>query len=169
MSYPDYRKRIVDLLADLISKEVGLDKVDVVSGTASAGISWASWLSDKLGKPMIYVRKESKGHGKERMVEGVINDGDRVLVVEDLISTGGSSIRSVHNIRGSRGVVEDCVAIFTYGLEEAEKNFAEMKVRTHTLCDFRTALDYAVKMKYLNALQAAKAIDWNANPREWKP
>ena len=169
MSYPDHRRRVVELLLDVASKKVGLENIDVISGTASAGIPWASWLSERMNRPMIYVRKEGKHHGKERTVEGVVKDGNRVLVVEDLVSTGGSSINTVHNIRGSGGVVSDCVAIFTYGFEESQKNFADMNVLLHTLCDFPAAIEAAVKMKHLTKEQAGKARAWNRNPREWKP
>jgi len=169
MSYPAERRRVVELLSELVEKEVGQDKVDLVSGTASAGIPWASWLSERMGKPMVYVRKESKHYGKEKTVEGVIRGGDRVLVVEDLISTGGSSIRSIHNIRGCMGVVENCVSIFTYGLEESERSFRELFVKVSSLCDFKSAIDAAVRKKYLTRGQAEKAAEWNKNPREWKP
>jgi len=169
VSHTPRRRRIVELLSQLVDKEVGLGNVDIVSGTASAGIPWAAWLSERLDRPMIYVRKESKHYGKERMIEGVISEGDRVLVVEDLISTGGSSIRSIHNIRGSMGVVSDCVAIFTYGLAEAEKNCVENNVKAHALCDFKTAVESALKRKYLTREQARKAVEWNKNPREWSP
>jgi orotate phosphoribosyltransferase len=169
MSYPQQRERVVELLSELVEKRMGLDNIDIISGTASAGIPWAAWLSEKLKKPMIYVRKESKHYGKERLIEGVIEEGKRVLVVEDLISTGGSSIRSVHNIRGCMGIMKDCVAIFNYGLDESRKNFSEMNVKVSELCDFKTAVDVAVRMNCLTKEQAKKAAEWNRNPRKWNP
>jgi len=169
VSYPAQRRRIIELLSDLVASKVGMQNVDVISGTASAGVPWAAWLSERLDKPMIYVRKESKQHGKEKVVEGVLKEGERVLVLEDLISTGGSSIRSVHNIRGCMGIVDNCLSIFTYGLDEANKSFSEMKVKAYSLCDFNTALETAVKMKYLTPAQAKNAREWNKNPREWRP
>ena len=111
MSYPRERDFIVNSFIKLIRKNK--IKFDGFAGTATAGIPWAAWLSQKLKKPMIYVRSEAKEHGKENLVEGRIEEGKTYIVVEDLISTGSSSINTINAVREKTGNVECCIAIFT--------------------------------------------------------
>jgi len=118
MSYPRQREIIVNSFIRLIKKNK--IKFDGFAATATAGIPWAAWLSQKLKKPMVYVRSESKDHGRENLVEGKIEEGKTYIVVEDLISTGSSSMNTINAVRGKGGIAEYCIAIFTYELEKSK-------------------------------------------------
>ncbi|MBS3101419.1 hypothetical protein J4204_04740 [Candidatus Woesearchaeota archaeon] len=113
--------------SDELSKAEGIKKnkikFDGFAATATAGIPWAAWLSQKLKKPMVYVRSESKDHGRENLVEGKIEEGKTYIVVEDLISTGSSSMNTINAVRGKGGIAEYCIAIFTYELEKSKISF----------------------------------------------
>ena len=134
MSYPKEREFIVNSFIKLIRKNK--IKFDGFAGTATAGIPWASWLAQKLKKPMIYVRSETKDHGKENMVEGKIEENKAYIVVEDLVSTGSSSLNTINAVRERNGVVEFCISIFTYELEKAKNNFESANIKLLTLTDF---------------------------------
>ncbi len=123
MSYPNIRKRIVTAFVEMLATSPY--KPDVIAGCATAGIPHAAWLADALDLPMIYVRSKPKGHGKENQIEGVATQGQKVLVIEDLISTGGSSIDTANVLRKQGMDVEAVFAIFTYGLKKAAKHFQE--------------------------------------------
>ena len=114
MSYPREREFIVNSFIKLIKKNK--ITVDGFAGTATAGIPWAAWIAQKMKKPMIFVRSESKDHGKENKTEGVIEQGKNYVAIEDLISTGGSSLNTINAVREKGGIVENCIAIFTYEL-----------------------------------------------------
>jgi len=163
ISHPKERERIVGFMADSVSDI----EFDVVAGEGGS-IPHAAWLSDKLEKPMLYLRKEAKGHGKENLIEGVLDGGSKVLVVEDLVNTGGSNIRTVEKIRKSGGIVTDCVSIFTYDLDDAIEKFEEAEVKLHSLCDFETALKLAVERDYISLKEAELARDWQKNPKDWR-
>ena len=165
ISHPDERKKIVDAFVKLI-KQNKL-KFDVVCGTATAGIPWAAWIAEKLGMPMIYVRKASKEHGKQNVIEGKLAKGDNVLVVEDLISTGGSSVGAILNVKEAGGIVNDCIAIFTYEMDTAVKAFDNINCPCHTLTDFTTLIDVATDNDYIGESEKEKVLEWNKNPEEW--
>lgn len=166
ISYPEKRKIIIKAFLDLIKKE-NLS-IDVVAGTATAGIPHAAWISEALDKPMVYVRGKAKEHGKQNQIEGRIEKNQRAIVIEDLISTGKSSIAAAEALREAGGIVEDCLAIFTYELPEAIKGFSEAKVRCHTLTNFSTLLETAVKLGYINSEEREEAQQWNQNPMAWR-
>ncbi len=105
-SFVQERERVIELMAEKVIREIGLDNFDLVCGTASSGIPHAAFLATKLNKPMIYIRKRGKGYGRQRLVEGKLEPSQRVLLVEDLISTGGSALRGVQGIRESGGVCQ---------------------------------------------------------------
>lgn len=113
---------------------------DVVGGTATAGIPWASFLAEELDLPLIYIRGEAKKHGKQNQIEGRLNAGQKVLIVEDLISTGKSSLAATEAVRQAGGEVKDVVAIFTYGFLQAVESFAQADLRFHTLTDLPTLI-----------------------------
>ena len=165
MSHPREREFIVNSFLKLIRQNKM--KFDGFAGTATAGIPWAAWLSQKLKKPMVYVRGEPKDHGKENMVEGKIEEGKKYVIVEDLISTGTSSINTINAVRGKKGVVEDCIAIFTYELEKSENNFEAANVQLHTLTNFTSLLKIAVQKKFIAKDQLAHIIDWKKHPEGW--
>ncbi len=145
ISHPAERGVIIAALADA----VGRGGADVVAGTATAGIPWAAWVADRLDKSMIYVRAEAKEHGRGRQIEGRLAAGQRVVVVEDLITTGGSSLQTVRAIRSAGGRADQCVAIFTYGLPKAASAYAKAGVELVTLSTIAALLDVAIAEGYL--------------------
>ena len=165
MSYPKEREFIVNSFIKLI--KANKIKVDGFAGTATAGIPWAAWIAQKLKKPMIFVRSESKDHGKENKIEGVIEQGKTYVVVEDLISTGGSSLNTLNAVREKGGIVENCVAIFTYELEKSKSNFDSVNIKLNTLTNFTNLIKTAVNKKFIGRDQLAHIMDWKKNPEGW--
>ncbi|MFH2104845.1 MAG: orotate phosphoribosyltransferase [Parcubacteria group bacterium] len=165
MSYPDKRQQVKEMFLSLI-KENNLE-FDVIAGVATSGIPHAAWLAEELKKPMIYVRGKAKEHGKENAIEGVIEKGKKVLVIEDLISTGGSTLFVVEEIRQAGGIVEDCLAIFTYEFDKAKKAFAEAKANLHTLTNFSTLIEVATENDYLKAADKDTVLEWSKDPENW--
>ena len=165
ISYPKEREFIVNSFIKLIRKNK--IKFDGFAGTATAGIPWASWLAQKLKKPMVYVRSETKDHGKENLVEGKVEDGKSYIVVEDLISTGSSSINTINAVREKNGIVENCIAIFTYELEKAKNNFENTNVKLMTLTDLTNLTEIALKRKYISREQLSHIMDWTKHPEGW--
>ena len=141
--------------------------MDGFAGTATAGIPWAAWIAQKMKKPMIFVRSESKDHGKENKTEGVIESGKTYVVVEDLISTGGSSLNTINAVREKGGVVEHCIAIFTYELEKSKINFDSVNVKLNTLTNFTNLIKTAVQKKFIGRGQLTHIMDWKKNPEGW--
>lgn len=166
ISYPDKRQIIIDAFLNLI--KTSQLKFDVVAGTATAGIPHAAWIAQALQKPMVYVRAKSKEHGRKNQIEGHIAAGQTALVIEDLISTGGSSVNAGIVLREAGAVVNDCLAIFTYQLPEAEQKFAAAKIHCHTLTNFKTLLQVAEQLHYIDSQEKNEAAQWNQSPAEWR-
>ena len=150
------REKIVDELISLIK----IEKFDVIAGTATAGIPWAAFVAQKLKKPMIYVRSKPKEHGTGSSIEGGLKRGQRVVVVEDLISTGGSSLAVIDEVRKAGGIVTLCVGIFSYGFKSATMGFDKAKVRLVTLTDFTGLIQEALKEKYISEKQKSLVESW---------
>jgi len=165
ISYPDERKTIIDGLIKTI-EENGIE-FDVLAGTATAGIPWAAFLAEKLNKPMIYIRSKAKGHGKENLIEGVLEPGKKVLVIEDLISTGGSSLKAVEAVKKAKGDVIGCLAIFTYLFPESKEGFKNADCPLYTLSNFRTLIDVAVEKNYISAEEKEAALSWSEDKTGW--
>ena len=165
MSYPKDRDFIVNSFIKMIRKEK--IKCNGFAGTATAGIPWAAWIAQKMNKPMVFVRQESKDHGKENKVEGAIEKGKTYVVVEDLISTGGSSLNTINAVREKNGIVENCIAIFNYELEKSGNNFESSNVRLHTLTNFTNLIKTAVAKKYIARDELSHIMDWKKNPEGW--
>ncbi len=165
MSYPRQREFIVNSLLKMIRQNK--IKFDGFAATATAGIPWAAWLSQKLKKPMVYVRSESKDHGRENLVEGKIEEGKSYVVVEDLISTGSSSLNTINAVRGKNGVVEHCISIFTYELEKAAVNFQNANVKLLALTNFTSFVKTALKQKYITKVELNHIMDWKKHPEGW--
>lgn len=166
MSYPKERDIIINSFVKIIKqKRIGFD---VIAGTATAGIPWASFLAIKLNKPMIYVRKSSKEHGKGNLIEGKLEKGKRVLLVEDLISTGGSSLDAVKTIRKSGGKIVICIVILNYQFKTSSLKFKENNVKLISLTDFKTLVEVAIKEKYINKKDKKILLKWNNNPEKWR-
>ena len=159
------REFIVNSFIKLIRKNK--IKFDGFAATATAGIPWAAWLSQKLRKPMAYVRSETKDHGKENLVEGKIEEGKKYIVVEDLVSTGSSSLNTINAVREKGGVVEFCISIFTYELEKAKNNFENANAKLLVLTNFTSFANTALKKKYISKEQLSHIMDWKKNPEGW--
>ena len=165
MSYQKERALIIDSFIRLIKKNKL--KVDGFAGTATAGIPWAAWISQKMKKPMVYVRSETKDHGKENKIEGKVETGKHYIVVEDLISTGGSSMNTINALRDKGAIAEHCIAIFSYELEKPKSNFESINVKLHTLSNFTNLIKTAVSKKYMDKKELEHVLDWKKNPEGW--
>jgi orotate phosphoribosyltransferase len=165
MGHVEERRRIIDAFEELL-KDSGA-AFDIIAGTASAGIPHAAWLAEKENAPMIYIRSSKKEHGMQNKIEGPLENGKRVLVIEDLISTGGSSAAAVEAVRAAGGVVEFCAAIFTYNFEKAKKRFDEIGCMVVTLTNFETLVDVAEERGDITAEQKGLVLKWNKDPENW--
>ncbi|MCK5015942.1 MAG: orotate phosphoribosyltransferase [Candidatus Peribacteraceae bacterium] len=165
MSYPEKRREIRDYFLETIEKN-NLE-FDIVAGVATSGIPHAAWIAEKLEKPMIYIRSSKKEHGKGKQIEGELKNGQRVLVVEDLISTGGSSVAAVKAVEDAGGEVVACLAIFTYNMEKANQKFKEADCNLIPLSNFETLIETASKNNYIKSGDKDKILEWNKNPQEW--
>ena len=163
LGYPEAREQIVQGFLDIIDTE----NIDVIAGVATAGISWAAFIAEKLGKPMAYVRSKPKGHGVGRQIEGAETAGKRVAVIEDLISTGGSSINAAEVLRNSGAESVEVKAIFSYNFKSAFENFEKINCKWDTISDFDILIELLKNEKYLNETEAKTALEWNKNPESW--
>nr|MBC8146473.1 orotate phosphoribosyltransferase [Bacteroidota bacterium] len=143
LSYPQIRNNIRQELVNIINEEFG--DVDVIAGVATAGIAQGVLVAQDLGKPFVYVRSSSKDHGLENKIEGDVNSGQSVVVVEDLVSTGGSSLNAVKALEEAGCKVKGMVAIFTYGFDTAEDNFKKAKCKLFTLSNYETLIKQALE------------------------
>ncbi|PLX18076.1 MAG: orotate phosphoribosyltransferase [Candidatus Muiribacterium halophilum] len=141
------RDEIIDAFCELIEEKN--IKFDVVAGTATAGIPHAAWIADRFKLPMIYVRSGKKEHGRKNQIEGRIHSEQKVLLVEDLISTGGSSLRCAEAISETGAEVVACVAIFSYEMKKAQESFNNAKIPLYTLSDFNTLIEFAKQNKLI--------------------
>jgi len=165
LSDVDARRKIVNAFEEMF-KENGAT-FDIVAGTATAGIPWAAWVAEEENAPLVYVRSSKKEHGKENQVEGKIEKDQKALVVEDLISTGGSSVSAVEAVKHAGAEVDTCAAIFTYGMKKAEERFGRINCNVLALTDFSTLIGVAVEKKYITEKQAEVAKEWNKDPEAW--
>ena len=165
LSYPKVRKNIAAGLAELIKKN--FPETEVVAGTATAGIPHAAWVSDILDLPMAYVRSKAKAHGKGNQIEGKVEKGQKVVVVEDLISTGGSVITAVNSLREAGCEVLGVVAIFTYELPKGKELLGEAEIKAYSLTDYTSLLDVAQKKGYIEEGDLASLNAWKENPEKW--
>ena len=165
LSHPSVRTFIRQKLAQLIQEEYG--SVDVIAGVATAGIPQGVLVAQELGLPFIYVRSKAKEHGTGSLIEGEIVEGQRVVVIEDLISTGKSSLQAVDALRNAGLSVAGLVAIFTYGFQQADDNFAAAKCRYSTLSNYNALIDYAAEHAIIAKSDIEFLSKWRENPAEW--
>lgn len=165
LSYPEIRTFIRQRFVDIINEYYG--DVDVIAGVATGGIAQGALVAQELGKPFVYVRSEEKKHGLTNQIEGEIHSGQTVVVIEDLVSTGKSSLIAVHALRDKGCIVKGMVAIFTYGLEVAAKNFAEANVELHTLTNYDTLVKVACEQDYVRDHDLESLKTWRENPELW--
>jgi len=157
------RDRVIELFLEKLSGY----EFDVVCGTATAGIPWAAIIADRLHKPLAYVRSKKKEHGKAKVVEGAAVEGKKVILMEDLISTGGSSIKAAKDLANEGAIVERIVAIFTYQFKSSAKNALESNLKIETLSDFSTLLSLAQEEQYLSKSEYDSAKLWSLDPEGW--
>ncbi|MFC4404638.1 orotate phosphoribosyltransferase [Gracilibacillus xinjiangensis] len=158
MSYPDVRKKIVQHFAKML-EEMDV-KPDVIAGCATAGIPHAAWLADYLELPMVYVRSKPKGHGKKNQIEGKIAPGDKVIVIEDLISTGGSSLESALVLREAGAEILSVLAIFSYGLNKADVQFNQAAIPFSTITSFDVLADALVEKGEITIDEKQNLLEW---------
>ncbi|MCV9887591.1 orotate phosphoribosyltransferase [Metabacillus halosaccharovorans] len=166
LSFPSIRTDIAEGLSALIKDYY--PEVEVVAGTATAGIPHAAWVSNKLNLPMCYVRSKAKGHGKGNQIEGKVSENQKVVVVEDLISTGGSAITAVEALRAAGCDVLGVVSIFTYDLALGKSKLNEASIKNHSLCDYDTLVEVAAKEGYVTEQDINKLKMWRENPASEK-
>lgn len=165
LAYPEARSFIKRQFLFYLQKES--QKVNAIAGVATAGIPHATMVADELGLPMVYVRSSKKEHGTENKVEGKLEKGQNVFVIEDLISTGGSSLKAIDTIREANCQVGRLLAVFTYGFDIAEKTFEEKDVPVTTLCNYSTLLDVALEQNYVSSNEVELLENWRKKPDIW--
>lgn len=165
LSFPEVRGQVRDALCE---KSELFPEFDVVAGVATGAIAQGALVADKLGKPFIYVRSAPKDHGMANQIEGYLPENSRVLVIEDLVSTGGSSLKAVQALRDAGSTVVGMIASFTYGFPVSVNAFAEAGVRLETLTDYETLIAAAIESGYVTAESLPTLREWRANPSEWK-
>jgi orotate phosphoribosyltransferase len=165
LSHPSIRTYIRQQLSTLIQEEFG--SVSVIAGVATAGIPQGALVAQELGLPFIYVRAKAKEHGTGNLIEGEFTPGQRVVVIEDLISTGKSSLQAVHALREAGCEVAGLVAIFNYGFDAADENFKNAKCRFLTLSNYTALIEYAAEHHFVSAEDLNILRKWRENPEAW--
>lgn len=165
LSYPEIRTFIRQHFVEIINETWG--DVDVVAGVATGGIPQGALVAQELGKPFVYVRSEQKSHGLTNQIEGELHAGQSVVVIEDLVSTGKSSLIAVKALRVKGATVKGMAAIFTYGLQVAADNFKNENVELVTLTDYDTLLSVARERDYIHPDSMESLAKWRENPEQW--
>lgn len=164
LSFPEVRNIVVK---GLCRESHSFESVNCIAGVATAGIPWGAMVADHLELPFIYVRSKPKEHGLKNLIEGKLPDSARVLVIEDLISTGGSSMEAVNAVQQEGAEVIGVLALFQYGFPKAIQAFAERNVSMKCLTDFDTLLKIALESQYINQTEYENLKSWNLNPQLW--
>ncbi|WP_082715493.1 orotate phosphoribosyltransferase [Atopobium deltae] len=164
LSYPETRQLIEQAIADTIAQRYPATKR--IMGTATAGIAHAALVAERLGLPMGYVRGSAKDHGRKNQIEGRIEPGDKIVVVEDLISTAGSVLDCVHPLREAGAEVVGIVSIFTYGMQKGLDRLAAEKITNTSLCDLDALVDVAVAKNYIKAEDKRRLLAFRDNPSD---
>ena len=167
LSYPPVRVFLKEEISKIVESKYG--KPDVIAGVATGAIAIGVLVAQELGVPFIYVRPEPKSHGRKNQIEGHLKNGQNVVVIEDLISTGKSSLNAVKALKESGATVKGMVAIFSYGFDLASENFKNSNVDLTTLSDYSHLLGQAMDSKYITEKELDTLTDWRKNPENWKP
>ncbi|WP_310992623.1 orotate phosphoribosyltransferase [Aequorivita marina] len=165
LSYPTIRTYIRENLAKQIEELYG--KPEMIAGVATGAIGIGALVAECLNVPFCYVRPEAKGHGRQNKIEGHLEPNTNVIVVEDLISTGKSSLMAVEALKEANANVKGMIAIFTYGFATAEENFKKANITLNTLSNYEVLLEEAEKSRYINAKEATLLGEWRQNPAAW--
>ncbi len=166
LSYPEIRNMVKNGLVSLLNEY--FPQTECIAGVATAGIPHGALIADALNLPFIYVRSKPKEHGLTNMIEGDLKHGQRVLVVEDTISTGGSSLKAANDLRAAGAEVIGMIAIYKYGFESAKKRFEDEGVVLKTLTNYDFLIRVAQENKYINAEEIATLQQWRQDPTNWK-
>ena len=172
LSFPLQREYIVTQLAKTAEAQIGLDKIDVVAGGETAGIPYASFVSHIIKKPMIYIRKQPKGYGGTKQIEGILEAGKRVLLVEDLITDGLSKLRFNIGIRAAGAKMTHCLCVFDYASDrlnqhEGKNNLAKNGIELHVLANWDDVLDTGLSRSYFTEPASGQIIDFLNDPENW--
>jgi orotate phosphoribosyltransferase len=172
LSFPTEREYIVTQLAQKAETDIGVGNIDVVAGGETAGIPYASFVSHLINKPMIYIRKQPKGYGGTKQIEGILEPGKRVLLVEDLITDGLSKLRFNIGIRGAGAKMTHCLCVFDYAsdrldLHEGERNLAEHEIKLITLANWDDVLNTGLSKNYFTGNQSEQILDFLKDPENW--
>ncbi|MDY0781133.1 orotate phosphoribosyltransferase [Tenacibaculum sp. IB213877] len=166
LSYPPVRNFLKEQIAKLVEEKHG--KPDVIAGVATGAIAIGVLVAQELGVPFVYVRPEPKKHGRQNQIEGHLESGQNVVVIEDLISTGKSSLNAVKALKDANTTVKGMIAIFSYGFNEATENFTKNNIELTTLSNYEFLLEQALDSKYINSEELRTLEDWRMNPSQWK-
>ncbi|NCT09981.1 MAG: orotate phosphoribosyltransferase [Flavobacteriia bacterium] len=165
LSYPSVRVYLKEEITKIVELQYG--KPDVIAGVATGAIAIGVLVAQQLGVPFVYVRPEPKKHGRQNQIEGHLEKGQNVVVIEDLISTGNSSLLAVEALKDAGAVIKGMVAIFTYGFDVATKNFEDKNVHLVTLSNYQFLLEQALDSNYINESELVTLKEWSANPSDW--
>lgn len=166
MSYPSVRREIAKGLAELINRDY--PEAEVIAGTATAGIPHAAWVAELLDLPMVYIRGKAKDHGKGNQIEGRITKNKKMVIIEDLISTGGSVIDAAVAAKNEGADVIGAAAIFTYELPKGIENFKKHQLSFATLTNYSTLIDVALELGTIEANDLSLLKEWKQDPTKWK-
>ncbi len=168
LSFPRVRSTVMDFAASVVLRDAGFEKFDCIAGGETAGIPFAALLADRLGLPMIYVRKQPKGHGRNAQIEGNMPEGSRVLVIEDLTTAGGSMFKFIDAIRAAGGIVDHGMALFYYNIfDEGALRFADGKVKLHHIATWREVLAVAREQKLFDEKTLSEVEAFLDAPLAW--
>ena len=168
ISFPRARRRIIEMMAKTVEREIGFESLDAVAGGETAGIPYAAWLAERLSLPMLYVRKKPKGFGRDAQIEGAMAPGARCLLVEDLATDGGSKLNFIEAIRKAEGRVADALVVFHYGIfPQSTASLAAVGVRLHGLATWWDVLAAAEERGSLDAAGIAKVRGFLEDPEGW--
>jgi orotate phosphoribosyltransferase len=168
ISFPRARTKIIDLAVELIEREIGFESLDAIAGGETAGIPFAAWIADRLGLPMLYIRKKPKGFGRGAQIEGAMQPGSRCLLVEDLATDGGSKVNFINALRDAEGQVKDAFVVFHYGIfPQSLETLAKLGVRLHGLATWRDMLAAAEAAGLLDAAGAREVRAFLDDPEGW--
>jgi orotate phosphoribosyltransferase len=165
LSYPEIRTYLREAFISTITENY--PKPDVIAGVATGGIAIGALIAQSLNLPFVYVRSEAKKHGLGNQVEGVLKPGQKVVVIEDLISTGKSSLNAVQALREQEAEISGMIAIFSYGFDTASKSFAANQCKMTTLSNYDALLKQALSSGYINSNQLVTLQEWKNNPESW--
>ena len=165
LSFPNIRTHIRMKICEIIKEKY--PHVNVIAGVATGGIAIGCLVAEELGLPFVYVRSSNKEHGKKNLIEGYYDSGQSVVVIEDLISSGKSSLAAVKALKKEGLNIKGLISIFTYSFDEADKNFKKQNCEKTSLCDYQTLIDEALKSNYIDNKDLEVLEQWRKNPKNW--